>query len=298
MYDPRVGRFFAVDPLTAKYPWNSPYAFSENRVIDGVELEGREKLKVAINSEPTPDKPGTAKISITLDYMVVTSGRGAVSDDINPTTFHNTYSRGNGTYYMTSLPTATNKGTFLSGKYARWARKTEGGNSKFQQKLKDAGIQYYKVEVEYNYTVTNGNTLDEAITWMNEDPQGRGVIMTPLQKSEYKSGDDIKLIQSNGDAIKKFEAPTVGGYGQNEEYSGWDYNLIILNPNTTMQMSATERAVHEAGHNSAASNNHKHGNYKYHQPGLQSNEPGSVYPNYTNTKTIINDKTNRKTINQ
>ena len=44
MHDPRVGRFFAVDPLTHKYSWNSPYAFSCNRVIDGVELEGKEFL--------------------------------------------------------------------------------------------------------------------------------------------------------------------------------------------------------------------------------------------------------------
>jgi RHS repeat-associated protein len=42
MHDPRVGRFFAVDPLTSKYPWNSTYAFSENRLLDGVELEGLE----------------------------------------------------------------------------------------------------------------------------------------------------------------------------------------------------------------------------------------------------------------
>jgi len=42
MHDPRVGRFFAVDPLSHSYPWNSSYAFSENRVIDGVELEGLE----------------------------------------------------------------------------------------------------------------------------------------------------------------------------------------------------------------------------------------------------------------
>ncbi|MEA3392694.1 MAG: hypothetical protein U9Q91_06915, partial [Candidatus Marinimicrobia bacterium] len=42
MHDPRIGRFFAVDPLTAKYPHNSPYAFSENRVIDAIELEGLE----------------------------------------------------------------------------------------------------------------------------------------------------------------------------------------------------------------------------------------------------------------
>ena len=43
--DPRVGRFFSVDPLLKKYPWNSPYAFSENRVIDGIELEGLEFTK-------------------------------------------------------------------------------------------------------------------------------------------------------------------------------------------------------------------------------------------------------------
>ena len=42
MHDPRVGRFFAVDPLAADYPWNSPYAFSENMVIHAVELEGLE----------------------------------------------------------------------------------------------------------------------------------------------------------------------------------------------------------------------------------------------------------------
>jgi len=42
MHDPRLGRFFAIDPLASKYPWNSPYAFSENRVIDGSELEGLE----------------------------------------------------------------------------------------------------------------------------------------------------------------------------------------------------------------------------------------------------------------
>lgn len=46
MHDPRIGRFFAVDPLSAEYPWNSPYAFSENSVIAFVELEGLEKAKI------------------------------------------------------------------------------------------------------------------------------------------------------------------------------------------------------------------------------------------------------------
>jgi RHS repeat-associated protein len=50
MHDPRVGRFFAVDPLAPKYPHNSPYAFSENRVTNAVELEG---LEAKDNVDPT-----------------------------------------------------------------------------------------------------------------------------------------------------------------------------------------------------------------------------------------------------
>jgi len=53
MHDPRIGRFFTVDPLFKNYPWNSSYAFSENRVIDGIDLEGREyfsKEKAMIES--------------------------------------------------------------------------------------------------------------------------------------------------------------------------------------------------------------------------------------------------------
>lgn len=42
VHDPRLGRFLSIDPLYKDYPWNSPYAFSENKVIRYVELEGLE----------------------------------------------------------------------------------------------------------------------------------------------------------------------------------------------------------------------------------------------------------------
>ena len=46
MHDPRIGRFFAVDPLSDTYPFWSPYAFSGNQVIHSVEIEG---LEVEVN---------------------------------------------------------------------------------------------------------------------------------------------------------------------------------------------------------------------------------------------------------
>ncbi len=44
MHDTRIGRFFAVDPLSKSYPWNSSFAFSENKVIAWLELEGLESF--------------------------------------------------------------------------------------------------------------------------------------------------------------------------------------------------------------------------------------------------------------
>ncbi|HTF18217.1 MAG TPA: RHS repeat-associated core domain-containing protein, partial [Chryseolinea sp.] len=41
-HQPDIGRFFNVDPLAEKYYYNSPYAFSENKVTSHVELEGLE----------------------------------------------------------------------------------------------------------------------------------------------------------------------------------------------------------------------------------------------------------------
>jgi hypothetical protein len=50
MDDPQIGRFWQIDPLAEKYVYNSPYAFSENKVTGHVELEGLEAEKA------TPDR--------------------------------------------------------------------------------------------------------------------------------------------------------------------------------------------------------------------------------------------------
>lgn len=43
-HDYQIGRFIQIDPLAGDYPHNSTYAFSENRVINGIELEGLEHV--------------------------------------------------------------------------------------------------------------------------------------------------------------------------------------------------------------------------------------------------------------
>lgn len=42
VYDPRVGRFLSVDPLTQKYPWYTPYQLAGNRPIIAIDEGGLE----------------------------------------------------------------------------------------------------------------------------------------------------------------------------------------------------------------------------------------------------------------
>ena len=84
MHDPRTGRFWSIDPLTKKYPWNSPFAFSENRVIDGVELEG---LEVYFTNREWGTAGGIGQTDETKIAWGYAKGEGVAKDQIGITYF-------------------------------------------------------------------------------------------------------------------------------------------------------------------------------------------------------------------
>jgi len=49
VYDPRVGRFLSVDPLTTDFPWYTPYQFAGNKPIWAIDLDGLEEIKATQN---------------------------------------------------------------------------------------------------------------------------------------------------------------------------------------------------------------------------------------------------------
>ncbi|WP_312901535.1 DUF6443 domain-containing protein [Chryseobacterium taichungense] len=53
-YDPSIGRFFNVDPLSEKYAYQSHYNFSENKVVNARELEGLEAVLIGPGGVPIP----------------------------------------------------------------------------------------------------------------------------------------------------------------------------------------------------------------------------------------------------
>jgi RHS repeat-associated protein len=69
IYNPALGKFLSVDPLSDSYPWNSTYAFAENDVIRCIDLDGTEKTQPPIYVE---NKGYTTAIDNT--------GRAAIND--------------------------------------------------------------------------------------------------------------------------------------------------------------------------------------------------------------------------
>ncbi|WP_347067844.1 RHS repeat-associated core domain-containing protein [Flavobacterium sp. WV_118_3] len=67
MHDPRVGRFFAVDPLSKDYPFYSPYQFSGNSPLIGVDMEGLE-LQVSNTTFTMKQNTGTAVLTAEADF--------------------------------------------------------------------------------------------------------------------------------------------------------------------------------------------------------------------------------------
>ena len=50
-HQPELGRFFNIDPLSEEYVHNATYAFSENHVTSGIELEGLEDVRLNLEQD-------------------------------------------------------------------------------------------------------------------------------------------------------------------------------------------------------------------------------------------------------
>jgi RHS repeat-associated protein len=60
IYDPRLGRFLSIDPLSKTYPWYSPYLFAGNKPIVNIDLNGLEDQQ-ATAPAPTEQRQSMIK---------------------------------------------------------------------------------------------------------------------------------------------------------------------------------------------------------------------------------------------
>jgi RHS repeat-associated protein len=78
IYNTAIGRFLSVDPLTASYPWYTPYQFAGNMPINSIDLDGLEQFVIiySVDNEGKMDdgiclmKAGSEEIPINSKTII------------------------------------------------------------------------------------------------------------------------------------------------------------------------------------------------------------------------------------
>jgi RHS repeat-associated protein len=74
VYDPRVGRFLSVDPLSKSYPWYTPYQFSGNKPVAFIDMDGREDKWYMVEVFMNPGNTKIEKINVQDVGYTTTNG--------------------------------------------------------------------------------------------------------------------------------------------------------------------------------------------------------------------------------
>ncbi|MCT4582198.1 MAG: hypothetical protein N4A35_12370, partial [Flavobacteriales bacterium] len=307
MHDPRLGRFFAVDPLAPKYPHNSPYAFSENEVVAFVELEGLEKAKVDVTGKPTESNPGTATINISRTDYLITAGDNAVDpSQISEQDYESFWKNNSITLYSKNLPSANQEADFLSYKESKQAKK-----GKFKG-------EYYILTVNFSVdlVIEDGFTMDDYMKLKSSYSgdqfslkNGIGAIAVPTLNGKAPANRiayrEMINNPSTGDVSPTgiiniiYLNPLYYSPGTADDYSDWTggFSRKLKSGESLFYLNRTGVAIHGAGHTMAKKNVHDTGSYEYEQKGLQSRYQTRLKISVLNAKTIINDEQVRATIN-
>jgi RHS repeat-associated protein len=208
VYDSRLGRFMSVDPLTASYPWNSTYAFAENRVIDGIDLEGREFFPIIANTPPSTPLLEITKVGVEVGKVGAESGVVESPIRIAP---------------PTQSP---------SGSPGVWNRLwTSAKNFDFWKSVGRAGHKAVEETAEFSAEYSNVN---RNLPGSNLRPDGWSIVGRTIRIGEIKSStktgiaNGIKQLNRYVEAIKA-----------NPDFAGFKIEPTLWNYYTSMPINVT-----------------------------------------------------------
>ncbi len=175
--DPSIGRFWQIDPLAEDYVYNGTYNFSENRVVDAVELEGLEKVSIHFLGEISlNDRFINVLGSINLDignnnfinYGIAIEGIGTIS----------------GTFSEDGRSTQQLSENNIAGNRALAWSITKPGGVKIPDFIAKYGIEKAKESI-------NPETIEEALSMSEDEADLNRLINTILDQSGALIDADI-----------------------------------------------------------------------------------------------------------
>jgi outer membrane protein OmpA-like peptidoglycan-associated protein len=83
IYNPSLGRFLSVDPLSKDYPWYTPYQFTGNKPIFAVDLDGLEEFAVIRWYDNNGKFSGSTTFVVPDNQRIQDNGTLIVNQSIN-----------------------------------------------------------------------------------------------------------------------------------------------------------------------------------------------------------------------
>jgi RHS repeat-associated protein len=266
VYDPRVGRFLSVDPLSKSYPWNSPYSYAENDVLRNVDLDGGEKKHYLLvwdekqknatlvfsrsedftetTTKWTPTVTNWIKTTTTtvknprVEYVVhgtvavPMSADGMFKDDIQAVTW--TFKTAE---EMFGKETARREHA-EKGPYA-WGPSHDWSYASSDQRFSIMGEQMlmYGIEAQAQKTIYSPNVYLAALKTITEKSARLKIFMARLSKAPSVSNPDdaIKLINNTLDGVEDDFSGIPKAAGEPTRDDGRMYGVLDDQFVTTME---------------------------------------------------------------
>ena len=181
---PDLGRFFNTDPLAHNYVYNSPFAFSENQVINAVELEGLEKSLISGGGVYALTRPKTtARATIVKNNLAKSYSLGLDVSVLN---------RNIKGYDVKFLSAAWEMNALGDQKYSGTVLEISGGVKQTGFGYKDAGE--FKMGVKFlQGSVSFDHSTKEATTSVVGAEAYATVTINGFQMVDFKTSDQKAL---------------------------------------------------------------------------------------------------------
>jgi RHS repeat-associated protein len=191
MYNPRIGRFFNVDPLTKKFPELTPYQFSSNTPIWAIDLDGLEAYfsNEGVFQKWGKDKSATAQVVV--DNKVLALNVSQVIDRA-----HWNYGEGGGTM-PDQLANALNNRSKMIGEEKMYGGMTTRSKSSVENPITPSNQKqiYLEQSKVVKGEIVNPNYKDFKRLIKTTD----GIDLEPeakLPMDEFKIGEIKKVFAS------------------------------------------------------------------------------------------------------
>ena len=240
--DTRIGRFLSIDPLYSDFPWNSSYAFSENRVIDGVELEGSETLHYSLKW----DTGGNPQLKLTKTI----TGNDLIEGSMVSVVINGHYVADKWTM------DGANEMAEHYGKFSQREWESKVGFDK-----KDRAERKKKSQEDWEQIWIDGATLGLAKGKVNPL---KSPVSIYKKNSNVKKQTEVKIITNNG---RKGKQARLRELAKDDKVSsadrGWiksEINQMKRGDRTSIRNPPGKEMAHERGREAAKGYSYKHSN--------------------------------------